>query len=56
MIGSDKICSMKESHLVLNLLVHKQDNSTENVLVELTRDELDHLISTLEKAQQVGSM
>ena len=52
-MGSDKISSMKEAHLVLTLQVHRQDNTVQNILLELSKDELDHLIGSLEKAQRV---
>ena len=44
---------MKEAHLVLNLTLHKQDGTSEDIILELSKDELDHFINTLEKAQKV---
>ena len=42
--------------MVLNLTLHQQDGNVKNLLVEMTKDELDHLIGSLEKAQKVGIM
>lgn len=44
---------MREKHLVLNLTLHKQDNTCENVTVELSKDELDEFIDKLERAKKV---
>ena len=44
---------MKEAHLVLNLTLHKQDGTSEDIILELSKDELDHFINTLERAQKV---
>jgi len=38
LIGSDKISSMRETHLVLNLLLHTQDNTTKEITVESLND------------------
>lgn len=50
------MCTMKEPKMVLNLTLHQQDGNVKNLLVEMTKDELDHLIGSLEKAQKVGIM
>jgi hypothetical protein len=52
--ASDKISTMREPHLNLSLTLVKQDNTVEEVLLELTRDELDTLLASLSKTVQVN--
>eukprot|EP00011_Vannellida_sp_DIVA3-517-6-12_P003962 CAMPEP_0114633304 /NCGR_PEP_ID=MMETSP0168-20121206/15384_1 /TAXON_ID=95228 ORGANISM="Vannella sp., Strain DIVA3 517/6/12" /NCGR_SAMPLE_ID=MMETSP0168 /ASSEMBLY_ACC=CAM_ASM_000044 /LENGTH=86 /DNA_ID=CAMNT_0001844947 /DNA_START=25 /DNA_END=285 /DNA_ORIENTATION=+ len=54
MLGSDKIATKTSvPNLVLSLTLAKQDGSSEDVQLELTQEDLDHLLSELHKSQRV---
>merc|ERR1711916_25265 len=52
-VSSDKLSDMSDPKLLLSLTVAKADGSTEEVLVELPRDDLYGLLQSLDSADEV---
>ncbi len=52
-LASDKIATSSEPVLRLNLTLENDDQTTKDVVVELSRSELDKLIASLQHANQV---
>jgi hypothetical protein len=51
-MGSDKIATMRERLLILTLLITKTDGAKEEVVIEMTKEQLDEF---LEKCQDINS-
>jgi len=54
MLSNDQVASLREPRLMLNLSIANSAGGSDDVVVEMSKKELDHAISQLSKANEAA--